>query len=326
MGSLSSNEERKLAYFHALSKSMTENTQEVYESRYKSSHNMRLNEIWSDNIGFAIDYASAVTESISNPAVTLYSGVTLSEIFGSNGQAYNYYSGTTFIRPWISPVDVPDPITNEPSIGYQVQLFKGDNTPIGLTEGAWSVDYYTGIIHFGEFNTPTYLGWGAVKAIFFQYTGNYAQSGGTAGAFNTVVFDSGTSTLIFNSGETTETLVDLSALKTVSGTTSKISKDNSNMTALTTTSGSRLACSTPLSNNIVGSKVCVFINGVQVSVGSLSTDSCYFSGDSEVTKRNAGGEVMGDLLYWNYDGGTTPAAGYELSATVDKISFLNLQV
>jgi hypothetical protein len=323
MGSLSSNEERRLAYFHALSKSMTENTQEVYESRYKSSHNIRLNEVWSDNIGFAVDYSAAVTESIFNPAVTIFSGVTLSEILGSNGQAYNFYSGSTFIRPWISPVDVPDNITNEPSIGYQVQLFKGDDTPIGLTEGAWSVDYYTGLIHFAEFWTPADLGWGAIKATFFQYTGNYAESGGTANAFTTVVFDSGTSTLIFNSGETSETVVDLSALKSVSGTTSKMSKDNSNMSALTTSYLSPNACATVLVNNIPNSKVSVFVNGVQVNVGSLSTDGCYFSGDGGSTKRNSGDEVAGDLLYWNYNG-SDPVAGYELSASSDKITFIYL--
>lgn len=323
MGSLSSNEQRKLAYFHALSKAMTENTGEVYESRYKSSHNMRLNEIWSDTISFAPDYASAVSESIFNHAVTLFSGVTLSEIFGSNGQAYNFYSGATFIRPWISPVDVPNPITNEPSSGYQLQLFKGDGTPIGLTEGAWSVDYYTGIVHFGETYTPIDLGWGTIKATFFQYTGNYGSSGGTANAFTTVVFESGTSTLVFNSGETTEVIVDLSALKNVSGTTSLISKSNSNMDALTTSVSSPYACVTPLVNNIPNSKVSVFINGIQVNVGSSVTDGCYFSGDGGYTKRNSGEEVAGDLLYWNYNG-NKPVVGYELSASIDKISFFNL--
>jgi hypothetical protein len=144
--------------------------------------------------------------------------------------------------------------------------------------------------------------------------------------FTTVDFDSGSSTLYFNSGMTTQDEVDLSPLKAVSGTTSKLSKDNSNMATLTTTSGSTLACSNFLSNNIIGSKVCVFVNGIQVNVGSLTTDSCYFSDDGGTTKRNAGSEVLGDYLYWNYNGGSTPAAGYELSATVDKISFLNLQV
>jgi hypothetical protein len=71
MGSLSAAEQRKLAYFHALGKVMTENTQAVYESQYKSSHNVRLSEVWSDDIAYAVDYTAAVAEATSNSAVTL---------------------------------------------------------------------------------------------------------------------------------------------------------------------------------------------------------------------------------------------------------------
>lgn len=382
MASLSENEQRKLAYFHALSKSMTENTQDPYESKYKSSHNIRLNEVWSDNVGYAVDEAAAVAEAVSNSAVTLFHMVELDMIYGSNGQSYCYISGGTFkdnsfpipergqvttggvfIRPWISPTDIPHPTTNEPSYGYQLKLFRQDNTPIFLTQGAWVVDYYAGIIHFAQNYTPDDLGWGNIKATFFQYTGNYGASGGTSdaftsavfnsgtstitfnsgettevvldlsslsggteGAFTTAIFNSGTNMLIFNSGETTQTLVDLSALKNVSGTTSLISTSNSNMSALNTSFGSPLSCSTALFTNISGSKVCVFINGIQVSVGSSSTDSCYFSDDGGITKRNSGDEVAGDLLYWNYDISNNPVAGYELSASVDKVTFLNLKL
>ena len=142
MGSLSQNEQRKLAYFHSLGKVMTENTQEVYESKYKSSHNVRNSELWASNISYAIDYLSAVAESLINSAVTLFEQVQLNEIYGSNNQAYTYISGGTFkddtypisergqittggryIRPWISPVDIPHYMTNEPSIGYSFLLF-----------------------------------------------------------------------------------------------------------------------------------------------------------------------------------------------------------
>ncbi len=373
MASLSENEQRKLAYFHALSKSMTEDTQEPYESKYKSSHNIRLNEVWSDNIAFASNISSAIAEAATNSAVTMFEMVELDMVYGSNGQSYCYISGGTFhngnitpggvfIRPWIAPTDIPHPITNNPSNGYQLLLYDGNDEQIGLSEGVWSVDYYTGIIHFARGYTPQEMGWGYIKATFFQYTGNYGASGGTADAFTSVVFNSGTSLmtfnsgetteviidlsslsggttdafttaifnsgtnmLVFNSGETTESMVDLSSLKNVSGSTSLISISNSNMSALNTSNVSPVACSTALVNNITGSKVCVFINGVQVSVGSLSTDSCYFSDDGGSTKRNSGDEIVGDLLYWNYDG-VNPVAGYELSASVDKITFLNLKL
>lgn len=240
MGSLSTNEQRKLAYFHALSKTMTEGTQEVYETRYKSSHNVTLNEIWADNIYFAADYTTAVAESLTNSAVTLFEQVEMDMIYGSNGQAYSYISGgtykdssyplpergqltsgSTYIRPWIAPTDIPHPITNDPSSGYALRLFRGNNTEIFLTEGAWAVDYYAGVIHFAQGSTPTDLGWGAIKATFFQYSGNYGASG-TTGGFTSAIFNSGTSQLVFNSGETTETILDLSSLNNVSGFTTAI--------------------------------------------------------------------------------------------------------
>jgi len=364
MGSLSAAEQRKLAYFHALGKVMTESTQSVYESPYKSSHNVRLNEVWADDIAYANDYTSAVAESVANSAVTLIEKGTLTQIFGSNGQSYNFFSGTTFVRPWISPVDVPDSTTNAPSNGYLVRLFKGDDTEIFQAVGAWAVDYYAGIIHFADGSTPSDLGWGAIKATFFQYTGNFGASGGTSdpSVFKTAIFDSGTTEMIFNQGTSYEqavdlsfldnnnafidatfdsgtstitltdnqsgtTLVDLSSLKTVSGSTSAMSPNNTNMLALSTNSGSTLACSTPItSGNVPGSKVAVFINGVQYNVGNLVSDDCYFSSDGGSTKRISGNEDAGDLLYWNYVTGN-PVSGFDLNTSVpDKITFIHLTV
>jgi hypothetical protein len=238
MGSLSTNEQRKLAYFHALSKTMTEGTQEVYETRYKSSHNVTLNEVWADNIYFAADYSTAVAESLVNSAVTLFEQVEMDMIYGSNGQAYSYISGgtykdssypllergqltsgATYIRPWIAPTDIPNPTTNDPSNGYTVRLFRGNSTEIYLTEGAWAVDYYAGVIHFAQGYTPSDMGWGAIKATFFQYSGNY---GASTDAFTSAQFNSGTSQLVFNSGETTQTILDLSSLSNLSGFTTAI--------------------------------------------------------------------------------------------------------
>lgn len=325
MGSLSTNEQRKISYFHALAKVMTENTQAVYESKYKSSHNIRLNEVWSDDIGYAFRPADAQAEASSNSAVTYYDKITLTEIPGSNGQAYYFNSGGTFMRPWIAPTDVPHSITNEPSYGYRLQLFKQNDDPIYPTNGAWSVDYYASIIHFGIGYTPSDLGWGNIKASLFHYSGNFGVSGGTSTGdeFKTVEFNSNDNTLIFNSGLTNENIIDLSSLKNVSGVTSKIVTSNENMTANDTSYLSPLACNTPLNiSNINGSGVLVYVNGIKVNVGNLSTDDCYFSSDGGTTKKESGYEILGDQLYWNYDG-NQPVAGYELS-TVDRITFTYL--
>ena len=70
--------------------------------------------------------------------------VTLTQVFGSNGQAWYFNTGGTFVRPWISPVDVPDIATNAPSYGFQMKLYDSGGTSIGLTSSSWIVDYYAG--------------------------------------------------------------------------------------------------------------------------------------------------------------------------------------
>lgn len=322
MGSLSTSEQRKIAYFHSLGKVMTRDSQAVYESPYKSSHNVRSNEIWTDNIIYAIDYTSAVNESISNSAVTLYEETTLSEILGSNGQSWYLDDSGTFIRPWISPVDVPNSITNLPSYGYTLRLFRGDNatngTPgseIGMTEGAWSVDYYAGIIHFGVGQTPQDRGWGTIKATIFVYTGNFGSSGGGNNGITSIDFNETTRELIVDEGLPTEKRTSLSALD------DKLSVQNINMTANNTTNVSTLATSIPITNIPKGG-IKVYINGVQVNV----TIDCYFSPESVSNPsiiRNAGEEQQGDYLHWSYTG-INPNSGYNLSIN-DKISFLYVE-
>lgn len=296
MGNLSATEQQKLSYFHALSKSLTETTQNVYESKYKSSHNVSLNDVWNSPITYATTYTDATTEAGSNFAVTLFFKVELDMIYGSNGQAYTYVSGGTFkgnsypveergevtlggkfIRPWISPVDVPENLTNEPSYGFELRLFQGNGTEIYQTQGAWTVDYYSGIIHFSEGFTPTNRGWGSVKATFFQYTGNYGVSVITEG---------------------------------------KLSGANIGMTARNTSQTGPKATETKLlESNVDGSAVNVYVNGVQMLIGT----DCFFSADG-FTEKTPGQEAVNDSLYWKYTG-TVPNAGFELT-TSDKISFV----
>jgi len=180
MASLTTNEQIKLAYFHSLGKVITESTQNVYESLYKSSHNVKLNEIWSNSISYAENITAADIEAQSNDSVTKLSGITLTEISGSNGQAYYINSGGTFIRPWIAPVDIPNETTNDPSYGYQLMLYKSNGDRIFPTDGAWTIDYYAGIIHFGVGYTPSDMGWGTPKATLYTYTGNFGASGSTS--------------------------------------------------------------------------------------------------------------------------------------------------
>lgn len=329
------NDQRKLAYFHALSKSMTKSSQTLDESKYKSSHNVRLNEVWANEIPFAEDFTTAYNESLTNNAITYFNNVQLIEIPNSNKQAYCLITGGTFdingniepdasfIRPWISPVDVPNTLTREPSNGYKLKLYRGMDSSIrpgeeiSPNEGGWNVEYYAGIVHFSEGKTPIDIGLGTITASFFQYTGLYANSLLTD-SYHSVRFDEITSELIFNEGESGETVVDLTDLSK-SGT---LSYDNTNMDVETTTSGSTLACNIPLVNNLENSKVHVYINGIQITVGNKSTDMAYFSPNGIIV-RESGSEIGGDKLYWRYISGL-PVAEYELENGVDKITFLNL--
>lgn len=347
--SFSTNEERKLAYFHALSKAMTNaQTMAVHQSKYKSAHSVRTSEVWADSVPYVTGSTDAEQEALTNDNIRFFEQVEIDVIFGSNNRSYAFVSGGTFkdvtfpplergqvtdggvfIRPWISPVDVPEPTTNEPSNGYLLRLYRGDNatngTPgsqISPATATWDVDYYAGIIYFPFGATPVDLGWGDVKASFFQYTGRFLEEN-LEDYIDSVYFDSGNTDLVFNQGQENEIIVDLSSLKVASGFTSLLSTDNSNMPAENTSFSSPLACTITLSSNIADSKVFVFVNGVQVRVGNQTTDDCYFSPDG-IIKRAAGQEQAFDALYWNYNQLTEePVAGYELS-TGDRISFLNL--
>lgn len=174
--------ERQSAFFHSLSKATTNSTQYVFESKYKSAHSVKGSEIWADVISYCADSAAANAEATANAAVEKYTQVTLTEIPGSNGQAWYINNAGTFVRPWISPVDVPNSTTNAPSDGFQANLYTSTGTLVTPTAGVWFVDYYAGIVHFEVGSTPVDLGYGTPKITCYVYTGAYGagtSSGGT---------------------------------------------------------------------------------------------------------------------------------------------------
>lgn len=344
---LSSSEQRKLAYFHSLDKTMTESQQNIYESNYKSSHNIRINEIWSDDLPFANTYADAKNYTFSYTSITIHEKVFLSEVYGSNGQSYVYIQNGKFkdnsyplsergdlvkrnplsnvepkyIRPFVSPEDVMDITLNKPSFGYTLRLFKEDNTEIYLTEGNWVVKYNNGMVYFAEGYTPYDMGWGNIKASFFEYSGNLLTN--TLYDMNKDNISGVTflnDTLYFNQQDGDVIEIDLSSLTIMS----RISHDNNNMIAENTSHINRIACSTPLlTSNISGSSVVVFVNGVQVNLGDDDNCDCYFSNDNGVTKKPLDNIIVSDYLYWNYDINNVPISGYELS-NIDKLTFMYL--
>ena len=174
--------ERQNAFFHSLSKAATNSTQYVFESKYKSAHSVKGSEIWADTIAYCANSAAADAEATANAAVKKYTQVALTEIPGSNGQAWYINNAGTFVRPWISPVDVPNSTTNGPSDGFQANLYTSTGTLVTPTAGVWFVDYYAGIVHFEVGSTPANLGYGTPKITCYVYTGAYGagtSSGGT---------------------------------------------------------------------------------------------------------------------------------------------------
>lgn len=171
MATSSSLTERKSSYFHRLSKSLTNDSQYLFESKYKSSHTIKYDDVWADNIEYCENTEKADLFTLNNPnIVKKYEKHLLTEIPGSNGQAW-YINDNKFVRSFISPVDVPDKITNLPSIGFEVKLYKEDGSIISPTSGVWYVDYYSGIIHFESSNTPKDLNYGIPKITIYAYIG-----------------------------------------------------------------------------------------------------------------------------------------------------------
>lgn len=170
MASPSSLTERKSGYFHSLSKAITNETQYPFESKFKSSHTIKYDEVWAESIPYCPDVASADAFALNSNVIKKYELKELTEIPGSNGQAW-YINDNRFVRPFISPVDVVQDITNMPSIGFEAKLYKQNGTFISPTSGVWFIDYYAGIIHFESSYTPADLGYGIPKISLYVYIG-----------------------------------------------------------------------------------------------------------------------------------------------------------
>lgn len=170
MASPSSLTERKSGYFHSLSKAITNETQYPFESKFKSSHTIKYDEVWAESIPYCPDVASADAFALNSSIIKKYELKELTEIPGSNGQAW-FINDNKFVRPFISPVDVVEDLTNMPSIGFEAKLYKQNGTFISSTSGVWFVDYYAGIVHFESSYTPADLGYGIPKISLYVYIG-----------------------------------------------------------------------------------------------------------------------------------------------------------
>ena len=167
------------AFFHAFSKANTEATQNLFESQYKSAHTVLNADIWAQAVGFANTSTDADSFATANPTIVKkYVKTSLTPIDGSNGQGWYLNASGTFIRSWVSPVDVPNSVSGAPSLGYTVTLYDGNGNVIPPTSGVWVVDYYAGIILFEKDTTPSLMGWGTPQITCYVYVGTKGGTGG----------------------------------------------------------------------------------------------------------------------------------------------------
>jgi len=128
-------------------------------------------------------------------------------------------------------------------------------------------------------------------------------------------------TLYFNQNNGDIINIDLN-----SGSTALLSYSNRNMIAENTSYGNTLACLIPFNTtNIPNSSLIVYVNGVQVNLGSDDYCDCYFSSDGGITKKQLNQIIIGDFLYWNYNNLGNPISEYDLS-NVDRITFISLKL
>ena len=174
------------AFFHWLGKVNTVDGRKAGSEPYKSSHNVRSNEVWMDNIPFADSFASASTYSDQYPTIIRKVGTVSSvngignNLIGSpgylyplNGTLYQSWfldTGTPSLEPygqftpsneWIKPIinisDVPDS-AGGPSVGYSIIIYTpnvdGTFNSKDYNNAGYDVDTFSGIFRFNVDKTP----------------------------------------------------------------------------------------------------------------------------------------------------------------------------
>jgi len=176
MATPSTNLQRELGFFHALSKVQTLEGQYVFESNYSSAHVSFLRDILASKIPYLSTETGADYWISENPGILKkYSKYPLTEVDGSDGQAWYINESGKWIRPIIVPSLAPNETTNIPSNGLIVKLYKNDSeTQIYSTEGIWLVEPYQGMILFQNGYTPSDMGYGDPRVTCYAYVGESA--------------------------------------------------------------------------------------------------------------------------------------------------------
>lgn len=159
------------AWFHALSQANTEAAQNLYESVFKSAHNIGPDDVRTQSVDYAVNAAAAAVFAAANPTILKqYTNTALTQVSGSNGQAWYLSDGGNFMKGWVNPVDVLNG-SGAPAYGYQALLYTEAGVLINPTAGTWLIDYNAGIIYFQKGSTPADMGWGTPQITAYVYIG-----------------------------------------------------------------------------------------------------------------------------------------------------------
>lgn len=157
------------------------NGQQVFESIYRSDAIIFAQDILQPSAALPRFQTQADIDdwSTNNPGILRkYTEVELTPDPASNNELYYIVDDDQIQRPVIQEQFVADPFTLQPSNGYVVQLFRGDDAPINPgqqispSEGVWFVKPDQGFFHFQSGETPLDMGWGSIKATCYVYVGS----------------------------------------------------------------------------------------------------------------------------------------------------------
>ena len=172
MANPSSTLQTKIGFFHANSKTLTEENQYAFESPYASAHVLFSKELLVDSISYCPDTTTADNFAATNPTIIKkYNQVSLTVVPNTNNQSWYINDGGKWVRPFLNGGLVPDPITNNPSDGFDPKLYKSDGSLIPPTSGVWWVDPYQGMVKFADGYNPVQLSYGIPKLTCYAYIG-----------------------------------------------------------------------------------------------------------------------------------------------------------
>jgi len=151
---MSTIKDRKTGYFHALGKAIRYENEPLAGTVIKSSHNISTSEIWAPETNLPYVDVSNIIEFSGRTDVTFYERKAVKMVPGSNGESYYIEDNGSFVKSWIAPTDLPDPILGTPSSIIDVKVYDRFGVLVNSSNGYYSVDFYAGLLKFEYGNTP----------------------------------------------------------------------------------------------------------------------------------------------------------------------------